>query len=209
MHAQHEYRHSWTKLFEFAHDLQSASTYERNVDDREIPGVFRRQLQRLDSRRRLAEFAPDALFTDDGLQAVANDLMVVDQEHVAHGLASTTAGRSGTRTVMVVPCPGRPVMSNVAPTRAARSRMPRMPRERTADRSSSEIPLPLSRTRSVKTPASTPTHTSTRVAPEWRRMLVNVSCRIRNIAVDCSFVIVTGPTVHSQRVAIPVRAWKC
>ena len=31
MHAQHAYRHSWTKLFEFAHDLQSASICERNV----------------------------------------------------------------------------------------------------------------------------------------------------------------------------------
>src|SRR6202048_471724 len=203
MRAQHQSRPAWTKLFEVAHDLQSASTYERNVDDREIPGVFRRQLQRLDSRRRLAEFAPDALFTDDGLQAVADDLMVVDQEHVAHGLASTIAGRSGTRTVMVVRCPGRRGMSNVAPTRAARSRMPRMPRERTADRSSSEIALPLSRTRNVKTPASTPAHTSTRDALAWRRMLVRASCRIRKTCIDCSFVSGTVSGVRPQRLAIP------
>src|SRR3984893_2794547 len=209
MHAQHENRHPWTQLFELAHQLQAASTHERNVDDGEIPGVIGGELQRLDGRRRFAEFVANALLTDDGLQPVAYDLMVVDQEHFAHGLASFGAARSGTRTVIVVPCPGTPMTSSVAPTRVARSPMPRMPRERTAERSSSEMPLPLSRTRSVKAPDSTPTHTSTRVAPEWRRMLVNASCRIRNTAVDCSFVIVTGPTAHSQRVAIPVHAWNC
>ena len=83
------------------------------------------ELQRLGGRRRFAEFVANALLTDDGLQPVAYDLMVVDQEHFAHGLASFGAARSGTRTMIVVPCPGTPMTSNVAPTRIARSPMPR------------------------------------------------------------------------------------
>src|SRR5258705_7008769 len=134
--------------------------------------------QRFAAAARLAADGDVGGLGDDLLDALAHDVVVVDDQDVDHASLRAIAV-SGRRMETMVPRPGTPLKSVVPPRISARSRMPASPSDEESLSSWSVMPRPSSRISSKSCPERSRTRSSTRQAFECRATFVNASCTIR------------------------------
>src|SRR3954470_10295929 len=151
--------------------LDAVDARHDEVHERDVGRQARHRLHRLLAVRGLPHDLDVVLEGQEGAQALADDGVVVGDEHADH---------RGTSSTTVVPAPGRESMLSVPPRAQARSSIEVRPRRRERrPGSSGSKPTPSSATATRRWPSIAASWTSTRRAWAWRRAFWRASWAMR------------------------------
>src|SRR3569833_2331872 len=183
---------------DLAAHLDALAVRQPDVEDRDVRAGLRDPDQRLRHRARLAAHLAVLYGLEDGLQAGADQLVVVQQEHRdRHRPLPCSPARAGSSTVHSSrePPPSAATSSPVPPHRAARAARLARPQTRTRPGGG---PVPSARTRwlSRRPAPSTVTSTEDDVAPAWRATFVSASrsAAIRSARTASGTAASSGPS---------------
>src|SRR5258705_1242794 len=190
----------------FPEHLESVTIGQAEIEQHHIPALTEGKRDRLGGSARLPELDSIRKPLEQLDQPTANERMIVDDEDSNHGPPPTlaVAGSGGNHAVTRVPPSPRGATSRTPPSAAARSRIPRIPRDPGPVVAASVIPRPSSLISNVTQWLLTPSAICTWDASARREMLVRPSFTNPNKAVPSSREMTSsvGMIVRSPRMAV-------